>query len=587
VEGVNLYRLGNLKISNFRSCRDIEVPLAGVTPLIGYNNAGKSNVLAACKWFAAPSALHEGDFADRGSPVQVEGTISGVTTELLEALFPQHRERLIPFVSEGSVTFRRRQVLGASVKQIELHVRDPANGEFQRNPAGIPQAFDAMFPEPITIGAMEIASDEVGRAKASNTIGKLLADLLAPIERDHGDEYRGQVQSLRDMLSADGASRAPALRQFDEDASARVSDFFPGIAVRVDVPLPEIKDIFKSGTIRVYEVGQVGRDLTSLGHGAQRCIQMALVRMLAERGTEKAGRTLLLVDEPELYLHPQAIELLRAAFRRLSMDGYQVVYSTHSPIMLDEAANRDVVLIRKDDTRGTYRRRTLPEAVERCARDREHQTELLFSLANASQVLFAEQVVLAEGKTEKHVLPVLFEYVAGKSLGASRTALVPIEGSGSIAPMREVIDALDLPSRVIADLDYVFQHRSTLNLTREADEALERCIRHLKVMEAEGICQLNAQTSLPEKSTLGTALDAFQKLAEDQRVRDDLDLLIHHLRSAGIWIWRRGAIEEHLGITQKTPRAWASLCDKVRAEGLDGSVADADAIRDLVRWVLA
>ncbi len=581
-----MYRLSNIKVRNFRSCRDIDVPLAGVTPLVGYNNAGKSNILAACKWFVAPFILQDGDFFDRDAAVEVDGTIQGVTAEILDTLFAQHRDRLAPFVVDEIVTFRRRQVLGATAKQIELWVRDPTNGEFQRHPAGIPQAFDAMFPDPIVIGAMEVASDEVGKAKASNTIGKLLAELMAPIERDHGDEYGGQVQVLRDMLSADGADRANALRQFDEDASALVSQFFPGISVRIDVPLPEIRDIFKSGTIRVYESAQVGRDLTSLGHGAQRCIQMALVRMLAERTTEKSGRTLLIIDEPELYLHPQAIELLRAAFRRLSGDGYQVLYSTHSPIMLDDQAGRDVLLIRKDEIRGTFRRNTLPEAVERCARDRAHQTELLFSLTNSSQVLFAEQVLLSEGKTEKHVLPTLIESVAGKSLGACRTALVPVEGSGSIPRMREVVEALDLPVKVIADLDFVFQHRNSLSLTKEAETALNQCFEHLAVLESEGACRLNAQTRLPTSFDGCTAADAFQTLADDERIKDAVDVLVRELRDAGVWIWRRGAIERHLGIDQKTHRAWAGLCDSVRRQGLGEAVSDASGIRDFVNWVI-
>jgi hypothetical protein len=579
-----VYRLSNVKIRNFRSCRDIDVPLAGVTPLVGYNNAGKSNILVACRWFVAPFLLQEADFFDGEVPVEVDGTIHGVTTEILDILFEQHRDRLAPFVVDETVTFRRRQVPGATVKQIELLVCDPATGEFQRHPAGIPQAFNALFPDPIVIGAMEVAFDEVGKAKASNTIGKLLAELMAPIERDHGDEYGGQVQALRNILSADGAARADALRQFDTDASALVSQFFPGIAVRIDVPLPEIREIFKSGTIRVYESTQVGRDLTSLGHGAQRCIQMALVRMLAERTSGKSGRTLLIIDEPELYLHPQAIELLRAAFRRLSTDGYQVLYSTHSPIMLDEQACRDVLLIRKDEVRGTFRRNTLPEAVERCAKDRVSQTELLFSLTNSSQVLFAEQVLLSEGKTEKHVLPTLIEGVAGKSLGACRTALVPVEGAGSFAPMREVVEALDLPVKVVADLDYVFQHRNSISLSREAEAALDQCIGHFEILEHEGACRLNEQTRLPTACNGRSAADAFRVLADDERIKGALDVVVRELREAGVWLWRRGAIESHLGIEQKTPRAWAALCDAVRQRGLGDAVSDESGIRDFVNW---
>ena len=55
--------------------------------------------------------------------------------------------------------------------------------------------------------------------------------------------------------------------------------------------------------------------LSTLGHGAQRSIQMTLIRHLADlklNNQEQATTTLLLIDEPELYLHPQAIEILRS-----------------------------------------------------------------------------------------------------------------------------------------------------------------------------------------------------------------------------------------------------------------------------------
>lgn len=580
-----MYRLSHLRIRNFRSCRDLEVPLAAVTPLIGYNNAGKSNIVDACAWFAAPSVLQETDFFNPAEPVEIEGQIGGISASILEEMFPQHRDRLAPFIVDESVRFLRRSSLGTSAKNIELLVFDPASGEYVRNPTGIAQAVVALFPEPIVIEAMQISSEDVGKAKASNTIGKLLAALLAPVQRDHGAEYTGQVQVLRGMLSADGETRITALREFDSAATQHLNAFFPGIAVRVDVPLPEIKDVFRAGAIRVYEGAQSGRDLTSLGHGAQRCVQMALVRMLAEQNSSRTGRTLLLIDEPELYLHPQAIELVKTAFRNLAESGYQVVYSTHSPAMLDRKAIRDVVLVRKDDVRGTHRRLSLPEAIDRCVREREHQAEVLFSLTHASQVLFAEQVILAEGKTERFVLPTLIEAASGRTLGAARRALVPVEGSESILPMKTVVQALDLPTKVIADLDFAFRSRRSFDLNDEVDALLGRCQQHLAVMASEGICEIDASTGLPKGSVHGPASDAYRKLAADARVKDELDRIVSRLQELGIWVWRRGTIEDHLGVQQKDTKAWSSICDAVVAGGLDAGVQDPAAFRDLAAWL--
>lgn len=188
-----MYRLSYLHIKNFRSCRDVEVPLAPVTPLIGYNNAGKSNIVDACAWFAAPSVLQESDFFDPTEPVEVEGQIEGVSAAILDQIFPEHRDRLAPYVIDECVRFKRRCSLGTSAKNIELLILDPSSGEYVRSPAGIAQAVSAMFPEPIVIEAMQIAADDVGKANASNTIGKLLATLRHEDLVDHlRSSHRGR-----------------------------------------------------------------------------------------------------------------------------------------------------------------------------------------------------------------------------------------------------------------------------------------------------------------------------------------------------------------------------------------------------------
>ena len=146
------------------------------------------------------------------------------------------------------------------------------------------------------------------------------------------------------------------------------------------------------------------------GHGTQRSVQMALIRHLAElkKSVEVKTRTLLLIDEPELYLHPQAMEQVRASLKGLSEAGYQVVFSTHSPQMIPAEDIKHTLLIQKNE-QGTYARPTLKAAVEQVAEDSKSQYQLLFSLENANQILFSETVVLSEGKTEKRLLPYIFE----------------------------------------------------------------------------------------------------------------------------------------------------------------------------------
>lgn len=51
------HQLSKVTIKNYKSCRETELKLLSYTPLVGYNNAGKSNALSAIQWLLRKSSL--------------------------------------------------------------------------------------------------------------------------------------------------------------------------------------------------------------------------------------------------------------------------------------------------------------------------------------------------------------------------------------------------------------------------------------------------------------------------------------------------------------------------------------------------
>ena len=135
---------------------------------------------------------------------------------------------------------------------------------------------------------------------------------------------------------------------------------------------------------------------------------MALIRYLA-RATADAGancaRKLFLIDEPELYLHPQGVRRVRQALAILATKGFQVVFSTHSPLMLDRENAAHTVIVRKEPGAGAVTRKPLQQAVQDAVAKGESQSRVLFELGNIADIYFAERVVLCEGKTDRRILP--------------------------------------------------------------------------------------------------------------------------------------------------------------------------------------
>jgi putative ATP-dependent endonuclease of the OLD family len=586
--------LSFVKITNFKSIIDHDFELSSYTPLVGYNNAGKTNILSAIKWLLRKSSLSSDCFHNTQLPVIVEGVISGIDNTLLNSLPQNHRNAIQPFIDNEKLYIKRVQNQpNDSAANIKVYLKDPAaqNGanEWRTNPTGIDNALTALFPEPIHIRAMENAEEDVSKSGKSTTIGKLLAEILEPIEAQYGIQVKASLQSLKDLLDADGQGRAAELNSFDNEVNEKIDTFFPNVNIKLHVPTPELKDVFNKGTIKVYEThSQFGRDVASLGNGAQRSIQMALIQHLAEikRNIQNPNTTtLLLIDEPELYLHPQAIEVVRVALKDLSNEGYQIIFSTHSALMLNHEDIANAILVRKNNVIGTYKRATIKSAVPQVAQDATSQLLLMFSLTNASNILFSEKVILTEGKTERRILPKLIEKVSGKTLALCKYALVQQGGVNNTRKSMQVLNVMDLPTKAIVDLDYIFKNAISDGFLQPNDADVSACQLHLAQIAAINNITLG-NDNWPTKNPQVSAADAFAILAAEQQVQQNLENLHVKLLQQNIWFWKKGAIENHLALQGKNEQIWANFLNQLSQNDLNIIVPDHQGIVSCINWIL-
>ena len=99
-------RLEEITIENFCSCSHVNIPLSVFSPVIGYNNAGKSNILRAIVWLLRKSSLSSSKFNDINSRVVVSGVIFDPDISMLP---PNQQTQIGRFVSNSRLTFRRIQ----------------------------------------------------------------------------------------------------------------------------------------------------------------------------------------------------------------------------------------------------------------------------------------------------------------------------------------------------------------------------------------------------------------------------------------------------------------------------------------------
>lgn len=574
--------VSSIIVKNFKSIKSATFRLEKYTPVVGQNNAGKSNSIAALKWLLRKEKLGESYFNDPAQPVVVEGVIDGITQDILELLESSHAQRMREYIVDDQIKIKRIQELpNASAAQQKLEVFHPTEQTWKTNPTGIENAIKAMFPEAIEVGAMVDAADDVSKFKKSNTIGRLVAEILTKVEKTHTESVNSALQDISDKFSADGSNRAEELQTFDIAVSDKLQDIFPGIDIKLHVPTPTLSDLFNTATIRLFE-DESSRDVAMFGHGTQRSVQMALIRHLAElkKSAEVKTRTLLLIDEPELYLHPQAMEQVRASLKGLSVAGYQVVFSTHSPQMIPAEDIKNTLLIQKNE-QGTYARPTLKAAVEQVAKDSKSQYQLLFSLENANQILFSETVVLSEGKTEKRLLPYIFEKHFGETLGQRKIAFVEQGGVNNTTKAMQVLEKMHIPCKAIVDLDFAFQGAVKQGLIDGDDIAITECKNIFKSNP-----DISFNNDLPTNKGNLNAAQAFEWLATQKSAKPHIQELHDALKEKNIWLWKLGAIEPYLGLdtNSKSEESWVTVKQGIEKLGINNVVKE-DELKDMLVWL--
>jgi energy-coupling factor transporter ATP-binding protein EcfA2 len=567
-----MHSLTYIKISNFRSCLSTELSINEFTPIVGYNNAGKSTILTAIEWLLTPSALTATDFNTAGQPIIVEGKVVGIDDAILNAMPNNHAQAIRPYLMNCEIRIRRKMPGPGTAAAAKLEVRDLSVGDddadtaWRCNPTGLEGAIKAIFPSPIRVQAMEKAGDDVGKSSKTNTIGRLIAAITEEVKRAHANEFAIALKTIRDRLAADGEDRAVELQTLDAEASEQLADLFPGLSLKIDLAPPEIPDLFKSGTVQVIESDGPGciRSFDSVGNGAQRCIQMALIRHLAAKTAataESPRTTLLLIDEPELYLHPQGIEQVRLALKKLSMIGYQVVFSTHSPALITRDSAPDTVIVRKHGTPlTTTARNPLRTATASAITDAPHQSRMIFELGRASEVFFSDKVLLGEGKTEARLLPIVYEALRGRSLKGDRLGLVSVDSSSNLVPAKRVLGEMQIEAVALADLNFAFKvaPRQEILPDTDPDLAVARSIL-TRLSVASGADFLLEVDGLPKKGGTLKPADAWAAFAADPAGRVVVESLHAKLIQHGFWLWRVGAIEDALGGAGKGEAAIQAL----------------------------
>ena len=349
-------KIESVRIRGFRSLADVELSnLRDANVLIGANGSGKSNFIRffeMMSWMLRSRRL--GEFVERqgGADDQLHGG---------NRVTPRMKGELALRTDKGrndyhfALSYAHPDRFIFTEESFRFSATDfPANAPWTLLPGGHREA-----------AIIDAAHDAVPSPGVNSTTARVIVRLLCSCAvyqfHDTSDSSNFKKRwdaEEKNQLRADGGNLAAVLHRLEQEDMKR----FKLISQHIRRVLPvfdrfQIEESYGKVSLRWKASGTdktFGAHLTS--DGSLRFF--ALVTLL--NLPPEMLPSVLLLDEPELGLHPVAIALIGAMIKALAVDR-QIIVATQSPLLVDAFDLDEIVVLNLEDGRTVFHR---PEAGE-------------------------------------------------------------------------------------------------------------------------------------------------------------------------------------------------------------------------------
>ncbi|MES2951414.1 MAG: AAA family ATPase [Pseudomonadota bacterium] len=446
-------RLAGLLIKNYKRIGDHEcgIRIDEIVVLIGQNNAGKSTVLDAYETFASTGkALDESHFnnSDISKPVEITGVFDQLTPEDEETI---GKKWTLSDADFGDCV-KVRWIWKTPNEKGQKQSYNPATNLFEDGGVGgWDSLFQSRIPQPVRIKPTDpIEQTEI------KIVGMLKEHVKTRLKADASstNEVVAQIELLAQKLFEESKSA------FDDVAAkitSSVSQIFPGTTIEL---IPRSKNAIDEkviGAESYLNIGTTGGGTTPLllqGTGIQRALLWSALSVMSESSgpKKKASHStgvsrILLIDEPEAFLHPPTIRGAREALYNFALNNpdWQVIATTHSPIFIDLSKNHTTIVRVDPNSPAQHFISTDKVSFDEPERMRLQMIRRCHPAVN--EFFFYDNIVLVEGPTEHIVV----KHVAEK-MGLD-IHVIDCLGKANIPLFAKILNQFKLPYLVIHDAD--------------------------------------------------------------------------------------------------------------------------------------
>lgn len=464
-------KLIDITIKNFRSIKGEGITLSlkdsDIIFLFGQNNAGKSSLLAAYEYMITPkkkATLNDFLGFDTNNHIEIKTTF--LKEEGDNDIF--ETKGFDKWVAEDG-TIRFRKTWEGIDKEGKKDTFDPSgrvNDYVENGFGGLEPHLTTHSPTPVRIPAFPTPADLTKFIK--DTVQK---SVLKSLKDDEAEAYQNvmtEIETLQNrILSKDIITRK------SNKANENFRKIFPNLTLDIS-PIEGQEFNLASSLEKEFSViikddrfPETKQDFSDHGHGV---IRQALFNFLGivknELPTDTEGGNLskdfiILFEEPEVYLHPKAIRLLRNVLYELcSNSPFQIICASHSPGLIDISKPHTTLVRMLRDENGVTNLHQVGENLFASSQAVKDKVQMINRFdPNICESFFADEVILVEGDTEAIVVREILE----RKFPCKDIFVVNTGSKNNIPFFQKIFNHFCIKQHIIHDSDTRYNYSKSKN----------------------------------------------------------------------------------------------------------------------------
>lgn len=333
------------------------------------------------------------------------------------------------------------------------------------------------------IRAVQDAAQDIQDSKGSPV--KSLVDAIAKQTIENSAEFKEFLENANKEISRiTDPANAPLLAEFSGQLTGILSEYYKGSElITTWLPITSIQPSFPTANIDVKNNNFI-TGLSGVGHGLQRAIILTVLRFMADHRAKTEGNNkefevaqsdlIIAIEEPEIYQHPtkqrlfaKLLSTLSHGFNKSTGIRVQIIFVTHSPLMISIADCNGIRMVRPYKENGANNVRVTSISLSECSQysaeiagiplekawpEGQYAAKLHTFGPELAEGFFSKLVILVEGVGDKAVLDAWYK-LKDRDPHAEGIVIVGVSGKNNLTNPIIIFSRFGIPCYWVFDND--------------------------------------------------------------------------------------------------------------------------------------